>query len=384
MDVQDTATMQERLQRPSYSPPRAGTSDDPPPLTFLALINVALSARYLIVALAVLSFAAMLVRGLLQPRTYSSSASFISQANRPSSNLAGIAAQLGVSVPAADAQASPAFYLDLVRSRGVLAAVAESTYEISHDTGRVVGTLDRVLGAEGATPAQRRTNTIRALRDSITANLNQRTGMVSFSVRSMDAQLSYRLASQLLDELSRFNLERRQSQAGIERRFTQNRLAEVERELRQAEDRMEAFLKGNRGDYRGSPSLTFDAERLQREIMLRQQVYNALSQSLEQAKIEEVRDTPVITVVEPPEPAASPDPRGLIRRALIAFAIGAMVGYLLAILRAWYSRAEIDLRDDVAEFSRLRSETIFDLRHPIHRLGRIGRRRAESAPSRGV
>src|SRR3712207_7894583 len=46
-------------------------------------------------------------------------------------------------------------------------------------------------------------------------------------------------------------------------------------------------------DYRNSPELTFQQERLSREVSRVQQLYGRLSEAYEQAKIEEVRDTPV-------------------------------------------------------------------------------------------
>jgi uncharacterized protein involved in exopolysaccharide biosynthesis len=54
---------------------------------------------------------------------------------------------------------------------------------------------------------------------------------------------------------------------------------------------MQAFLQANR-QWANSPDLTFQHDRLERDIALRQQVYTTLVQSFEQARISEVRDTP--------------------------------------------------------------------------------------------
>ena len=345
-------------------------------LTLLTLVNVALRARYLIVALATVAFAVVAVRGLRQARTYSAGASFISQGSKPAaSNIAVLAAQLGVNVGSGDAGTSPAFYLDLLQSRGVLRAVAESTYRFTSDTGAVVAKLDRLLDVPGSTPAQRADNTIRSLRSRITPTLNQKTGMVTFVVRSPHRELSFEIANRLLTELNRFNLERRQSQAAMERQFAQARLTDAEAELRGVEDRLQEFLQRNR-DYRNSPTLVFQAERLQREIGLRQQVVGALAQSLEQAKLDEVRDTPVLTVVEAPEVAADPDARGLVRRSFVALVVGGLAGFVLALLGEWFGRAKAESRNDVAEFAKLRQKTVADLRHPLRA---FKRRRYNSA-----
>jgi uncharacterized protein involved in exopolysaccharide biosynthesis len=68
---------------------------------------------------------------------------------------------------------------------------------------------------------------------------------------------------------------------------------------------------------------------LERDISLRQQVYTTLVQSFEQARIAEVRDTPVITVLQPPFLPAR-DPRGLVLMAAVGLALGGMAGLVLA------------------------------------------------------
>jgi uncharacterized protein involved in exopolysaccharide biosynthesis len=137
--------------------------------------------------------------------------------------------------------------------------------------------------------------------------------------------LAEQLVLSFLDEVNQFNLETRRSQAASERTFTEQRVQEVRHELRRAEDDLQRFLQRNR-DYRNSPQLTFEQDRLAREVAVRQALYTTLSQALEKAKIEEVRDTPVITVVERPEMPAKPDGRGLLRKGLLALVVGTAIG----------------------------------------------------------
>ena len=89
---------------------------------------------------------------------------------------------------------------------------------------------------------------------------------------------------------------------------------------------MQQFLQTNR--QLGSPALTFQRDRLQREVQLQQQVVTSLAQQYEENRIREVRDTPVITVIEPPILAARPDAR---LRALILI-LGTAAGFCVALL----------------------------------------------------
>jgi uncharacterized protein involved in exopolysaccharide biosynthesis len=94
---------------------------------------------------------------------------------------------------------------------------------------------------------------------------------------------------------------------------------------------MQAFLQANRR-YEDSPELTFQRERLQREISRQQQVYTGLVQSFEQARIAEVRDTPVITVLQAPFFPPGPDDRSLLLALALGLVLGGMAGVVLAFI----------------------------------------------------
>ena len=137
----------------------------------------------------------------------------------------------------------------------------------------------------------------------------QKTGVVELEVTAGNPGLAQEINQRLIDLVNEFNLRTRQSQAANERAFTERRLEEVRQELRATEDGLQSFLQRNR-DYTNSPALTFQVERLQREVSMRQEVFTTLAQEFQQAKIEEVRDTPVITVVEAPSLRSVPIPGG--------------------------------------------------------------------------
>ena len=125
----------------------------------------------------------------------------------------------------------------------------------------------------------------------------------------------------------------RQTRARAERTFAEGRQAEALAELRAAESDLLEFLTTNR-DVTGSPALVARRERLQREVTMRQTVYTSLRQSYEQSRLEEVRDTPTITVVEDALLPARPDSRKLLQKLVLASAIGLLLGGFLALVLA--------------------------------------------------
>lgn len=270
-----------------------------------------------------------LVIALLRPASYTTTFSFIPQANEDAARggLASLAGQFGINVGSSLGQGqSPEFYADVLRTREVLAAVAHDS--IPTDTrGEEKVSIIEFLGVEGSDSAVRLDNAIRALRDElIESEIASTTGIVTVKVRSRSAPASLGISERLLDELNRFNLVTRQSQAKAEREFVEERLKESRAALRAAEDELQAFLQANR-QIANSPSLTFQRERLAREVAHQQQVVTSLAQQYEEARIREVRDVPVITTIERPALAVRPDSRRLIFTVLA----GASAAFFLAL-----------------------------------------------------
>jgi uncharacterized protein involved in exopolysaccharide biosynthesis len=177
------------------------------------------------------------------------------------------------------------------------------------------------------------------------------------------AALAQLVNERLLQGVNRFNLQTRQSQARAERRFAEDRLHAVRDDVRAVEDSLQQFLQRNR-DFKNAPSLTFQHDRLQREVARRQQIYATLSELLEQARLDEVRDTPVITLVEAPYRPVRPDPRGLTFQLVLALAVGALAGAMLCFLLQGIDADQEDAGGAVHEFRQQWGQLRKDLRRP--------------------
>ena len=372
----DRSTTREPLRAftdaPQDSPvPRVVTVAPPEEgVRLLSLVNLVLRNIKFVLALGVLFLAGALVMTIGQPVTYTATASFVSSGASQSPGISGIAAQFGFSMPGSQGSQSPAFLADLVKSRVILGAVADSTYTYTSVRGAVSGTLVDIYQPDKSVPvAQRRERAINSLRGSITSIFSAKTGVVEVSATVTSPALAYQLVTRLADEVNRFNYEMRQSRATFERRFTEPRLTEVTAELRAAESRLQDFLQHNR-EYRSSPELTFQQERLNRDVLFRQQVQVTLAQALEQAKLEQLRDTPVTTFVERPEVPAEPNPRGRVTKWLFAFLLGSALGTLIALLVQLTARAPDD-ESDLGEFVVLTTRLLRPFRRPLQWLARM-------------
>ncbi|MFL5403229.1 MAG: GNVR domain-containing protein [Gemmatimonadales bacterium] len=244
------------------------------------------------------------------------------------SSLAGLAGQLGVST-GGGGSVSPDFIANVLKSREVLTATLQSPFHTSSDKRELP--LLEIMKVKGRTDAQRLSRGVRILGALVQTKVDRATGIVTLLVKQRDPNLAADIANQMRVILNDFNLERRQSQSREQARFTKERLTEAETELRQAEAAQLRFLQANR-DYRGSPLLDFEGSRLQRTVDLRQEVYVSLVKAYDEARISEVRDTPVITTIDS---AVAPDHRSAPRPALnaaIAVLAGGMVAFILVFL----------------------------------------------------
>ncbi len=264
----------------------------------------------------------------LAPKRFSSAAAIVPQAFSQS-GLRGIASQLGLEV-GSDAGQSPDFYQELLKTDGVLVAVAESLYAVpGQDSGQRASLMD-IWEISGATPEARMQKTARQLRKQITSASSRRTGMLTFSVEASDATLARDIARRCIEELGRFNVRTRRTRASLERQFVEGRISEAQGQLRSAEDALATFVVRNRG-YGSDPELRLEYDRLNRLVAIRQLVFQSLSQNFEQARIDEVRDTPVFTIVEAPRVPS--EQRRRLRTTLLGwmFAFGFLAGTLVVL-----------------------------------------------------
>jgi uncharacterized protein involved in exopolysaccharide biosynthesis len=326
----------------SHPSPRDPAILDQDEISLVALARLIWRERRLVVGCGIGLAILVAVLVLLWPREYTATAAFMPQSTDETlSRLSGLAAEFGVTVPNADPGDSPAFYASLLTSRDILRAVVLTSYPLSADQGDSGrASLVELYGVDGESPAIRRDKAVQRFLDDLDIETERETELIRLEVTTPWPSVSRGAAQRLLDLVSRFNLTTRQTQAGAERRFVQSRLESARGELRAAEARLQTFLQRNR-EFRNSPALVFENERLNREVELRQQVVTSLVQSFEQARIDEVRNTPVTTIVEPPDLPPQPDPRRLVLKTLLGLTAGLLLGTFLAAVRDFSRRASL-------------------------------------------
>jgi len=211
--------------------------------------------------------------------------------------LATLGGQLGIDLSGATGRTQLRFYPDLLRSYWLLSRLAMTTKQ--GDTAL----FDVLLGAPSMssgtpTPAQM-DRVVTLLRKSIQVDVDDRSNIFTVSVRLPTRGLALAAAERLIGLVTEFDTRVRRSRASENRRFLETRTDSAEVMLGAAEDEFVRFEQRNR-TFAQSPDLNLQHERLQRRVALLQDVYLSLARNLEQARIDEVKETPVLTIVDPP------------------------------------------------------------------------------------
>lgn len=343
--------------------------------TIWALINAVLRHRRLLVVLPV-SFAAVgLIWWLSASRTYTARASFMPAGGSGSrGSVTAIAQQFGVDIGGGtDLGHSPQLYRTLLVSKGLLTEVALSPYRT--DSAAAPTSLLDLLSRDDGPSHLRLESAIRELRGSLDIAVDQATGVVTVSVTQAWPLVAQQIASRMIELVNEFNSRRLREQAEARREFTAQLVDSARRALRDSEDRLEGFINRNRS-YSGDPRLSFEHDRLERDVQMRQSVYTSMMSSYEQARVDAIRDTPLITMVEAPMAPTLPNSRGLIRKTIAVVFLGLLIAAAIALILESLDRSRAADSEEYEEYLALRSAAVADARRivsPVLKTSRVHR-----------
>jgi len=322
---------------------------DPGPVSFVALLSGVL-ARWreaLGVAAGVVALAILL--SLVLPPRYRATTSFVTTdangglpsaladlASQP--GLSGLTSQLGIG-GSRDPSQSPAFYTQLLQSRElltrlVLSKFADPRSDQPADSATLVQ-LFRITEKD----AQRGVEiAVKRLKRQIYVIADPKTNLVVLRVDARSPALAAEIGNRAVGLVSAFNTEQRLSRAKARRVFIQDRVAAALAELRAADDSQRVFYERNR-QWQNSPGLVIEERRLRRQIETASDLYLGMRREFETARLDEINNTPVITVVDRAVAPRKPEwpQRTLITvtAAVLGVALGALWAAARELLERW-------------------------------------------------
>jgi len=267
-----------------------------------------------------------LLIAVLLPRPYIATATIMPEATSRTGlgGLSGLGGALGLSSEALLGRESIKFYADLLRSRELLEQVAAERYRLPD--GREVTLVDAWGGSSGDS-VSRLLQARRRLTNRTAVSADPSTGLIKFAVRATERGVATQVMQAYVDALKDFNQRRRNSRARAEREFLGRRLAEVSSQLDSVEQALEQFYLANRR-IEGSPRLVFEETRLRRRVELVQNLYVEVARSHDEARLNEVRDTPIITEIDRPDGSEERVPS----RIGLLLIVGGLIGAAAAVI----------------------------------------------------
>ncbi len=308
-------------------------SEKPSDITILDVFHV-LSARARVILAA--SMGASVIAAVLSlfiHNAYTSRTTFMPESRESSAipgNLLGLASQFGFNLGSlgGEANESPLFYANLTRSREVSTQVLMRWFpdyetEVTADSLRLIDLLEIKDDKEEV----RVEKGLADLESRVRVTTNAATGVISLSAETRWPGLSRDIMRAYLETINDFNTRRRNSTARLQREFVERRVDDAYGELQAREDALQSFHLRNRV-IQDSPELLAKERALERQVTVSQEVYLALRRELETARIAEVNDTPVITVIDSP---SLPGRKSSPHRKLITISAGLFAAVLVAV-----------------------------------------------------
>ena len=152
---------------------------------------------------------------------------------------------------------------------------------------------------------------------------DRRTGLIQVNIEMESPNLAAEVANFIGSEIQSYIQKQNTVKAVKEKLFISERLIVVKGELEKIEDDLKEFKERNRG-YEVSPELFMIYSQKFREAEAKQQVYVTLQQQLELARISEVKQTPIINILDE---ARSPVNKSRPNRAIISL-LSLLAGFL--------------------------------------------------------
>jgi len=301
------------------------------PIDFVALFSTIWRARKKIVLIVLAATVLAVVISLLLPKSYISTAVILPETN-PSKlaglgNLSDLASIAGVNVGEAPLSK---LYPDIAKSESVLKNVIYTQYK----TGEMEKpeNLIQLWDINGKTQYEQYVTTLKTLQKRLDVSLDRTTNILTISFETKEPDLSAAIVNNVVAGLDEFMRTKQKTSASEQRAWVEERLSEVKSSLDSSEDALTGFREVNRS-VGSSPELQMRQERLTRAVELNSTLYIELRKQYELAKIEEIKNIPIINVLDAAKPAAFKDKpkRAMIVLVVFFLAFVGSIGYVLVV-----------------------------------------------------
>ena len=291
---------------------------------------------------------------------YVSSAKIMSSGGGNSgSQLQGLAAQFGISAPGGS-EGAQWVYSEIVKSRTLAKSVLKRKFD-TNEYGPQKSLLQILTYGDEEPTVSIDTLEIHGANALIgMIEIESQGSFYNLSVSTFEPQFAADLCAVLIEELDRHQREYKTEKVKETRLFIEGRIIDIQKELESAEENLKVFRDRNR-QIGQSPALLLEQQRLTRETAVLTGVFTTLKQQLEMTKIEEVKESTLIQVLDPPIAPFHRDSPNRRLSVLLSLILGFGLAVIVAFVKEYASNSDDDEKGKLREITELIKSNIAEL-----------------------
>ncbi len=293
--------------------------------------------------------------------TFVSNAKIMSSASSGSSGQAvGLAAQFGINISSGQSD-TKWVYPEIIKSRIMAKAVLNRKYN-TNEFGQGKSLL-QILTYGNDDPKYSldtlESMAVKSLISMIDVSEDIGTGILTLDISASEPSLAAEINKAFIEELDAHQRRYNKAKTSDTKKFIEERILDTEKELMAAEEYLKVFMDRNRR-IENSPSLQLEQQRLGREVTVLTGVFTTLKQQLETTKIEEVKESDYVIVVDPPNIPIFPSKPKKRMIVILAGFFGIGLGAFLAFVFDYSKKSDKETKKKIKEAKSLFLKNIYD------------------------
>lgn len=289
----------------------------------------------LITSLIAISTSLFYVKWIADP-VFASTSKIRSSSGSSSNRTSGLAAQFGISIPG-ELNEKKWVYPEILKSKNVIGELLKK--EFATIEFGISKSLLKILTHENESSNYSNDRLqvigIQKFLKMLEVHESAKTGIHTIRIYAKEAKFAQELNASLIQELERYQSNFNKSSTSKTRKFIEERILEIRKELNKAEEDLKDFTTKNRR-FENSPLLKLERDRLSRDVIVLNNVFTTLRQQLETTKIEEVRDSDYVIVVDPPSNPLYPSAPRTVYTIIITNIIALGFLFIFLFLKEFY------------------------------------------------
>jgi capsular polysaccharide biosynthesis protein len=234
---------------------------------------------------------------------YESTVTILPEYGNKSSTFSGLAELASLAGATVGAESPIEIYQNLITSEAVLGPVIFTKYRTleSQDSVNLLEYFKIEPEMDLPVDIQKRKMFIKFYKSfsksHIVTDVDRETKILDIKVTMPESKLAAAVANNIVESLDRYVMTKRKSYASNQSFYIEVRIGQVKDSLQAVEEKLKVFRMQNKV-LSQSPELMLQEARLSRNVEILQTVYVELTKQFELAKIDEIKDTPVLNVKE--------------------------------------------------------------------------------------